>query len=84
MGKTNPLNDADLADFLARSVKREASENSWTVPVGSIDKSTWDLSAKNPNKFHAVENQTPRQILDEIDRLEVESADVIAKLRSLV
>ena len=33
MGKTNPLNDDDLKEFVALQAKFEDSENSWTVDV---------------------------------------------------
>ena len=50
LGKTNPLNDDDLKDFVALQAKFKDSENSWTVDVKSIDKTTYDLPVKNPNK----------------------------------
>ena len=39
LGKTNPLNDDDLKDFVALQAKFKDSANSWTVDVKSIDKS---------------------------------------------
>src|SRR6266436_861823 len=50
LGKTNPLNDDDLADFVALQTTRKAGENSWTVDAKNIDRTTFDLSVKNPNK----------------------------------
>ena len=50
LGKTNPLNDDDLKDFVALQAKFKDSENSWTIDAKSIDKTTYDLSVKNPNK----------------------------------
>ena len=50
LGKTNPLNDDDLKEFVALQAKFKDSENSWTVDAKSIDKATYDLSVKNPNK----------------------------------
>lgn len=84
LGKTNPLNDDDLADFLALSATRKASANSWTVPVSSVDNKTWDLSVKNPNKVDKVDERKPEQILGEIEKLDRESAEIIAQLRSLL
>ena len=55
LGKTNPLNEKDLAEFveLQASVNSAAggveSENSWTVNIADIDQTTFDLSVKNPN-----------------------------------
>ncbi len=84
MGKTNPLNDADLEEFLALAPKREDSEKSWTVSVDSVDESTYDISAKNPNVVVEVDTRTPAEILDEIERLDRESSEIVARLRSLL
>jgi len=37
LGKTNPLNDHDLKDFVARQRNFEDSENSWTVSIDDVD-----------------------------------------------
>jgi type I restriction enzyme M protein len=84
LGKTNPLNDQDLADFLALAPGRQDSEKSWTVAVQDVDTDSWDLSIKNPNKVESVDDRTPAEILDEIERLSAESAEIIEKLRSLL
>src|ERR1700676_1813172 len=49
MGKTNPLNDADLAEFIALQPKKQDSPKSWSLDAKSIDQKTFDLSVKNPN-----------------------------------
>ena len=84
LGKTSPLNDADMEDFLTLAAKREDSEKSWTVSVDTVDEKTFDLSVKNPNKVEEVDDRTPAEILDEIERLDRESAEILAKLRSLL
>jgi type I restriction enzyme M protein len=84
MGKTNPLNDDDLADFVERQRTFAASEKSWSVEVGAIDAGTYDLSVKNPNGGDEVVMRTPREILDEIAALDAESAEVLAVIRGLV
>jgi len=50
LGKTNPLNENDLAEFVKLQKKKEDSENSWSVSVADVDKTTFDLSVKNPHK----------------------------------
>ncbi len=84
MGKTNPLNDADLQEFVSLAPSRGDSEQSWSVAMEDVDTSSWDLSVKNPNKVEEVDNRTPAEILDEIERLDRESSEIIAKLRSLL
>ena len=84
MGKTNPLNDEDLADFVARQKTFADSAQSWSVDVAKIDAATWDLSVRNPNGGDEVALRTPQAILDEIAALDAESAGVLAVIRGLV
>lgn len=84
MGKTNPLNDADMADFISLSTTKSDSAKSWTLDVATVDTSTYDLSVKNPNVIEEIDDRTPVQILDEIERLDKESAEILTKLRSLL
>jgi type I restriction enzyme M protein len=84
MGKTNPLNDKDLAEFVSLSAKKPESENSWSIKVADVDQETFDLSVKNPNKVEEIDDRTPSQILEEIERLDEESAELLTKIRSLL
>ena len=84
MGKTNPLNDADMADFVNLQKTFADSSQSWSVDAASIDSATFDLSVKNPNGGDEVAMRTPQDILDEIAALDAESAEVLATIRSLV
>ncbi|RYD16561.1 MAG: SAM-dependent DNA methyltransferase [Lysobacteraceae bacterium] len=84
MGKTNPLNDADLAEFVELQKSFADSANSWTVEAASVDQATFDLSVKNPNGGEAAAPRRPRDLLDEIAALDAESAQVLAKIRALV
>jgi type I restriction enzyme M protein len=78
LGKTNPLNDDDLKDFVALQAKSKDSENSWTVGAKGIDKTTWDLSVKNPNKADEAELRDPKDIIAEMAALDKESAEILA------
>jgi len=84
MGKTNPLNDDDLADFVAQQKNFADSAQSWSVDVAGIDAATFDLSVKNPNGSDVVALRTPQDILDEIAALDAESAEVLAKISALL
>ncbi|HET6247974.1 MAG TPA: N-6 DNA methylase [Tepidisphaeraceae bacterium] len=84
MGKTNPLNDADLAEFLKLQPSREDSDKSWSIDVASLDPATYDLSVKNPNGGEAITHRTPQEIMDEIAALDAESAEVLAGIRGLL
>jgi type I restriction enzyme M protein len=84
LGKTNPLNDDDLAEFVILQKKKSDSLKSWSVDASKIDKSTFDLSVKNPNNGEEVKHRSPKKILDEIAALDAESAKVLAKIRGLL
>jgi type I restriction enzyme M protein len=84
MGKTNPLNDNDLAEFVALQKTKANSPQSWTVDVSGIDTRTYDLSAKNPNGGDEKVLRSPEEILDEIAALDAESAEVLAAIRVLL
>ena len=84
LGKTNPLNDDDLAEFVELQKTFADTEKSWSVDVTGIDASTYDLSVKNPNGGEEVALRSPEEILDEIAALDTESAEVLANIRGLL
>ena len=84
MGKTNPLNDADLAEFVELQMTFADSAKSWNVKVGTGDTASYDLSVKNPNGNEAVAHRSPQEILDDIAALDAESAEVLANIRALL
>jgi type I restriction enzyme M protein len=84
MGKTNPLNDADLAEFVTMQAAKADSPKSWTIATKDIDPSTCDLSAKNPNGGEEITHRSPQDIIEEITALDAESAGVLARIRELV
>ena len=84
LGKTNPLNDADLAEFVQLQKTFADSGQSWTLDVENIDKTSYDLSVKNPNGGEAVTHRSPQEIMDDISALDAESADVLGKISQLL
>ena len=84
MGKTNPLNDADLAEFIALQTSQADSPKSWSVDVAAIDPKTFDLSVKNPNGGEEIAHRSPQEIMDEIAALDAESAEVLGGIRRLL
>ncbi|MCC7064875.1 MAG: N-6 DNA methylase [Planctomycetes bacterium] len=84
LGKTSPLNDDDLKEFIALQVTKADSPKSWSVEVAAVDTTTYDLSVKNPNGGNEVALRTPQEILDEIAALDAESAEAMATIRGLV
>ena len=84
LGKTNPLNDADLAEFVELQQTFADSDKSWRVNVAGIDTAGYDLSVKNPNSGEAITHRSPQEIMDEIAALDAESTEVLAKIRELL
>jgi type I restriction enzyme M protein len=84
MGKTNSLNDADLAEFVELQKSFADSPKSWSVDIKSINPATFDLSVKNPNAGDEVVHRSPTEIMDEIAALDTESVKVLNSIRNLV
>jgi len=84
MGKTNPLNDDDLAEFVELQKTFADSPKSWSIDASTIDQTTFDLSVKNPNGGEEVIHRSPQEIMDEIAALDLESAEVLATIRGLL
>ncbi len=83
LGKTNALNEKDLADFERLFKTREDSENSWTVDAASLNED-YDLSVKNPNKVEEVDERTPSEIAQSIFDLNSENQALINEIMEMV
>src|SRR5207253_3653295 len=83
LGKTNPLNDDDLKEFVALQKTFADSPKSWSVDAASIDPKTFDLSVKNPSAGEQVAPRSPHVIIEEIAALDAESAEVLGAIKAL-
>lgn len=84
MGKTNPLNEKDLQDFVELQKKFKDSDLSWSVEVSEINQKTWDLSVKNPNRNDEVIHRTPEEIIMEIESLDIENQMILKRIKELL
>jgi len=84
LGKTNPLNDDDLKEFVELQASFADSEQSWTVDTEDVDQNGFDLSVKNPNTPEEPALREPAVILEEIATLDAESAKVLEEIRRMV
>lgn len=84
LGKTNPLNENDLAEFVKLQKTKADSENSWTVKMADVDADTYDLSVKNPNKKDETVLRTPRKILEEMRKLAKETNEVLNSIMEMI
>ena len=84
MGKTIPLNDADLAEFITLQKTFADSPKSWSLALSEVNTYTYDLSVKNPNGNEEVAHRSPQTIMEEIAALDSESAEVLAGIKALL
>ena len=84
LGKTNPLNDDDLKEFVTLQKTYQDSAKSWSLDVKDIDPSTWDLSVKNPNVEEETPLRDPKDIIAEIIALDKESEAILDSIRELL
>lgn len=83
LGKTTPLSEEDLAEFVALQKTQGETENSWTVDVDNLG-SDCDLSVKNPNKPEVIDDRTPADILNTLADLNADSARLIAEIQEML
>jgi type I restriction enzyme M protein len=84
LGKTNPLNDDDLAEFVRLQKTFADSPKSWSVDAKTVDGETFDLSVKNPNGGEEIAHHSPQKIMEEIATLDAESAKVLENIKALL
>jgi type I restriction enzyme M protein len=84
LGKTNPLNDDDLAEFVKLQKTSADSEKSWSVSAKDIDQNTFDISVKNPNGGEEIAHRSPTRIMEEIAIYDAKSAEVLSGIKKLL
>ena len=84
MGKTNPLNEKDLEEFIELQKKFKDSDLSWSVEISKVNQNTWDLSVKNPNGNEEVVHRSPVEIIAEMESLDMENQEILQRIRGLL
>lgn len=84
LGKTNPINETDLADFVKLQTTKASSENSWGVKLADVNTDTIDLSVKNPNKEEEKALRQPQAILEEMRARDEETADILNSIMAML
>jgi len=84
LGKTNPLNDDDLAEFVELQKTFANSPKSWSMDAGTIDKETFDLSVKNPNGGEEILHRSPQELIEAIAALDAEGAELLETIKGLL
>lgn len=84
LGKTNPLNENDLADFLNCFSDFKETENSWFVDLKDVNADTLDLSVKNPNKNDEAIYREPTEIIADIEKNDLENQGLLKQIKELL
>ncbi len=84
MGKTNPLNNEDLAEFIALQKTRADSDKSWTISAADVDADTFDLSVKNPFAPEEAPLREPEEIIKNMLARDKETAQILEDIRGLL
>jgi len=85
LGKTNPLNDDDLAEFIRLQKTCATSPKSWSVDVRALSEAEgFDLSVKNPDGGEEITHRSPKKIMEEIAALDAESVEVLGNIKALL
>ena len=82
--KTRPMRDKDWQDCYEKWQNREISENSWIVKIDEIDKETYELTPRNPNKLKKKEYRPAKKILEDVLREEKEIKTLFEELRGML
>ena len=84
LGKTNPLNDDDLKEFVELQATKADSDKSWTVKVDDLDQGTWDLSVRNPNAPEEEPLREPAEIIEAMLARDAETAKILEDIRGML
>lgn len=84
LGKTNPLNDDDMAEFVDMQRTKPENERFWFLKMEDIDTKTYDLAVKNPNAPEEATLRSPKEILAEMESLDKETNDIINSIKELI
>ena len=90
MGKTNPLNDKDMEEFVqlqkevTLSLSKGETEKSWNISVSELAEDTLDLSPKNPNTPEEAPLRSPEVILAEMESLDAETNTILQSIKELI
>ncbi|MCF8231008.1 MAG: type I restriction-modification system subunit M [Bacteroidales bacterium] len=84
LGKTSPLNDDDMQEFIKLQPDKPETEKSWNYKIGDLNTETYDLSVKNPNTPEEAPLRRPEDILEEMENLDEETNAILKSLKDLI
>ena len=84
LGKTNPLNDDDMAECVSLQSSRAETAKSWLLSIDSVDEETFDLSVKNPNAPEEAPLRSPEEIIDDMVTRDAETKGILDGIRGML
>ena len=84
LGKGDPLNEKDLAEFVKLQKTKAESGNSWVIKVSDLDQTTFEIPARNPNKVEELTFREPKVILNEMKALDKENSEILNSILKLL
>ena len=84
LGKTNPLSDDDLAEFVELQRSRAKGPKSWILNRADLDEDTFDLSVKNPNAPEEAPLRSPEEIIADMLARDTETAEILENIRGML
>ena len=84
LGKTNPLNDDDLAEFVELQRTFAESPLSWRTARADLDEDTLDLSVRNPNAPEEAPLRSPEAIIADMLARDAETAEILKNIRGML
>lgn len=84
LGKTSPLNDNDLAEFVDLQPTFAEGAHSWRVARADLDDDTLDLSVRNPNAPKEAPLRSPEEIIADMIARDAETAGILKDIRSML
>ncbi len=82
LGKTNALNENDLAEFVELQRTKADSENSWSIDVSSLGED-YDLSVKNPNKVEEKDERSASEIVASLISLHDDAQTLLKEIKEI-
>lgn len=84
LGKSNPLNENDLSEFVFLQKTKADSKNSWSVNIENVDTTTYNLQVNNPHKKDGIVLREAEEILNEMEVLDEETIQILSTIRGMI
>jgi len=82
--KTRPMRFEEFTDCQAWWNDRKENERAWSVPIGDLEASGFNLDLRNPNRPEDLAHRPPDELIAELIKTEQEILGLLEKLRAEV